>query len=40
MVDTTKLKKHFLFGFVALILCGVGDWLMGIYVSGDLCGCG
>jgi hypothetical protein len=34
MADTTKLKKYFLFGFVALILCGVGDWLIGYEPAG------
>ncbi len=34
MSDTSKLKKYFIFGFIALILCGVGDWLMGYEPEG------
>ncbi len=31
---TVRLKNSFLFGFIALLLCGVGDWLIGYEPKG------
>ena len=31
---TLRLKRSFIFGFVSLLLCGVGDWLLGYEPKG------
>ena len=31
---TVRLKNSFVFGFIALLLCGVGDWLIGYEPKG------
>lgn len=39
MIDETKKKKLeavFIFGFISLFLCGVGDWLIGYEPEGGL----
>lgn len=34
MNETGKWKRSFIFGFIALFLCGIGDWLIGYEPSG------
>ena len=36
MEKSKRWKKSFLFGFVALFLCGIGDWLMGYEPPGGV----
>ena len=39
MIDDNKMKKLeavFIFGFIALFLCGIGDWLIGYEPEGGL----
>ena len=39
MIDYSKKKKLeavFIFGFISLLLCGVGDWLIGYEPEGGL----
>ena len=39
MIDDNKKKKLeavFIFGFISLLLCGVGDWLIGYEPEGGL----
>lgn len=36
MENSTRWKKSFLFGFAALFLCGVGDWLISYEPPGGL----
>lgn len=31
-----KLKSAYIFGFIALLICGVGDWLIGYEPEGGL----